>query len=689
MNSLIDLHSEAPAPLELFEKEVIHEDNQLLVANRLEVFKPILPRGERRRLRRRAKVLWKQLNAAGYNRLCQIRHDLYTSYLEVKSNFTDLKEQYQLARELPDPDVALLKAMRDELMDLARQGRALAVQGRKVNEQIEAMDPLYQEYRTATGRLEAHDIATAELKEQKREEKRYVKESKIIQSLIEDALRRTPGCHHLWYDSRNRRHADIPILSRAGFNGDSHWFLLEASEKTTFGWRTLLPYGVTVDALVNDRTLNNLSVAVNRQIEVRRASTGAQIYFLVNRLDSPDGLPRRVLFGQMFDFYPTSKHHLMPWPAGVMAGRRIEWKTFAEIPHVLIAGSSQSGKSNEINCIIATLVTMNSPAECRLILVDNKGGVEFTHWRELPHLLTPMVKMVDNVLPALQLAERMMHKRLAMLEAVKAKDITAYNKRVATSERWARVVVVIDELATLLDQGPLTKDIHASMKILTAMGRACGIHMVMCTQYSGVDVLPGPIKANLAARMSGAMPDGSASMTVLGTHEAKELQRIPGRMLIAVGADSKEIQTAYISDFDIERAVAKAKEYGPAPEVPELQGLGAEPDNEDFIPVRVLTRNDVMDLALDCFSGQLSSQKMHKYLEAEAASPGQRAIQKVVQKVIDHAPIEYKGITYSIERKGRAYYLAAIERSDDQTALPGRQIDVTSMSGQEEETVYA
>ncbi|CAG0963822.1 partial DNA translocase FtsK, partial [Anaerolineae bacterium] len=305
------------------------------------------------------------------------------------------------------------------------------------------------------------------------------------------------------------------------------------------------------------------------------------------------------------------------------------------------------------NCIIATLVMMNSPAECRLILIDNKGGVEFTHWRELPHLLTPMVKIVDNVLPALQLAEKMMHRRLAMLEAVKAKDITAYNKRVATSEQWARVVVVIDELATILDQGPLTKEIHASMKVLTAMGRACGIHMVMCTQYSGVDVLPGPIKANLAARMSGAMPDGSASMTVLGTHEAKELQRIPGRMLIAVGADSKEIQTAYISDFDIEQAVIKAKEYGPAPDVPELQG--DELDTEGFIPVKVFGVKDVLDLALDELNGQLSAQKMHKLLDID--SPGEKALKRFVKRIQDTAPIEHNGQIYGIKKLKRAYYL--------------------------------
>lgn len=659
--AVYNLNGEAPAPLEIFNKPIIHEDNQKLIAGRLETFKPILPRTEHRRLTTLMKRLHKQLNKAGYNALCQERERLYKQFLDVKDIYTDLRAQYLFAREVTDTDPALLKAQGMELRLLRAQARKIAKRGRAINEQIAALKPLHDQYREAHGRLEAHDLALQELREQKREEKQYVKESKIIQSLLEDALRRTPGCHHLWYDNRNRRHTSIPILSRAGFNGDSHWFLLEASEKTAFGWRTLLPYGVTVDTLVSEKTLNNMSVAVNRQVEVRRSTTGSQIYFLVNRLDSPDGLPRKVLFRQMFDFYPTGKHDLMPWPAGVMSGRRIEWKTFGEIPHLLIAGSSQSGKSNEVNCIIATLVTMNSPEECRLILVDNKGGVEFTHWRELPHLLTPMVKVVDGVLPALQMAMKLMHKRLAILESTKAKDIAAYNKRAAKAARWPRIVIIIDELATILDQGQLTKDIHAAMKVLTAMGRACGIHMVMCTQYSGVDVLPGPIKANLAARMSGAMPDGSASMTVLGTHDAKELQRIPGRMYIAVGADMKEVQTAYITDFDIEEAVRKAKKYGPAPEIPELNE--PEVETEDFTPLRMFGAEEVLDLALEVFEGQLSAKKMHAYLEDD--SPGEARLQKIIRPITEKPSIQYKGVTYTIKRVKRAYYLTTNEQRDE------------------------
>lgn len=659
MTRALDLHGEAPAPLEIYEKELIHVDNQRLVAQRLEVFKPILPKPELKRLQKLSRKLHKRLHRAKYNDLCSERFDIYQQLEDIKETYTALRSQLAELRAQPEPDDLMIQGVVNELETLKVNGLNLTAQGRKVQETLTPLLPIYQQFAECQRRLQAHEEALQEKAEQDREDRQFVKESKIVQSLLEDVFRRTPGCHHIRYDNRGYSRTDIPVLSRAGFNSDSHWFLLEASEKTTFGWRSLLPYGVTIDNLLSEKTLHNMSVAVNRQVEVRKSENGSQIYFLVHRLDSPDGLPRLVKFSQMIDFYPYAKHDLLPYPAGVMAGRKSEWKTFGELPHLLIAGSSQSGKSNQVNCIIATIVTTNSPDECRVILIDNKGGVEFTHWKDIPHLLMPMVKIVDNVLPALETAIKIMHRRLAILESVKAKDISAYNAKVQPEKRWARIVIFIDELATILDLGKTTKDIHAAMKLLTAMGRACGIHMVMCTQYPNIEVTPGGIKANLAVRMSGAMPSGSASMTILDSYDAKELPRIPGRMVISVGADMKEIQTAYISDQDIAIAVQKAQAFGEASPIPEMEDAETTP----FIPTEAFGIEDVIELALSEFDGQLSANKMHQYLQED--SPGRNELLRMTRQIQNSSRLNYDGQEYYVKRVGNAYYLKQRTDIDD------------------------
>lgn len=660
-----DLYADSPAPLEIFEKTVIHEDNQLLLAERLELFKPILKRGEVRRLRGVVNRLRKRLQKAGYNGLVEREHFLQIDLSEVKRQYADLK------KSLPDEDSPLKQQMLAELKRLKEVGMAICDEGQTVQAKLSLIQPIYDEYREALHRIESHEAATKERRAQQRQEKQYVKESKIMLSLMRDVLRHTPGCHNLRYEGQ-KRISQIPSLKVAGFNGDSHWFQLEGSVKGMFGWSQVLPYGVVVDNLISEKTLENMSVALGRQVEARRSSTGTQIYYVVNRLDSPDGLPRLVRFRSMFEFYPRSKHDLLPYPAGVMSRRKVEWKDFDSLPHMLIAGSSQTGKSNQVNCIVATLVQMNSPAECGLVLIDNKAGVEFGFWEELPHLITPMVKDIDNVLPAFDLVVNIMHRRFNILQAVKAKKFSAYNAKVDKKSRWRRIVIFVDEMASLVAHKETTERVHSAMNQIASMGRATGIHLVISTQYPNTDMLPTEVKANLSVIMTGAMPSGTASMSALGTWDAKELPRIPGRMLLSIGADVEPVQTAFISDEDIEHAVFVAKKFGEAPPLLEMEG----PNSENYVPLRTFGVKEIISLSLNELEGRLSAKEMHKYLEDD--SPGLEPLRKVVRKVTSLEAITYEDHLYRIRRKGRAYYLSNGNGSHDPDTYPEPSITFPS-----------
>lgn len=666
-----DLYAESPAPLEIFERTVIHEDNQRLLDERLEMFKPILKGRELRRLRGVVKRLRKRLQKAGYNRLVQHEYQLRIEYSEIKQQYADLK------RCLPVEESPLKQEMRAEMQRLKETALAICDDGKSVQAKIALIEPVYHEYRDAMHRIEAHETALKERRAQIRQERQYVKESKIMLSLIKDVLRHSPGCHNLRYEG-NKRICEIPRLVLAGFNGDSHWFRLEGSVKGYFGWSQVLPYGVHIDNLISEKTLHNMSVALGRQVEARKSPNGTQIYFVVNRLDSPDGLPRLVRFRSMFEFYPLNRHSSLPYPAGVLAHRKVEWKDFESLPHMLIAGSSQTGKSNQVNCIIATLVQMNSPAECGLVLIDNKAGVEFGFWEELPHLITPMVKDIENVLPALDLVVNIMHRRFNILQATKAKKFSTYNAKVSEKSRWRRIVIFVDEMASLIAHKEITERVHSAMNQIAAMGRATGIHLVISTQYPNTDMLPTQVKANLSVTMTGAMPSGTASMSALGTWDAKELPRIPGRMLLSIGAEMEPVQTAFISDEDIEHAVFVAKKFGAAPPLHELEG----PDSENYVPLRTLTVDDVIRIAINERSGRLSAKDMHKYLADD--SPGERTLSKLMKRITVKDSVTFEGKTYRVAREGRAYFLTDDDDNDDNDTHTVHENGVASPSLLEE-----
>ena len=127
--------------------------------------------------------------------------------------------------------------------------------------------------------------------------------------------------------------------------------------------------------------------------------------------------------------------------------KRAKWFNFEEFPHVLIAGATKGGKSNHVNQMIATLTSMNSPSELRLMLIDLKGGVEFTHWKSLQHQLRGMIKTEQGVLESLKWLRSIMEKRLEIFESVKAKNLASFNRKIKNQEisadKLPRIVVFV------------------------------------------------------------------------------------------------------------------------------------------------------------------------------------------------------------------------------------------------------
>ncbi len=193
------------------------------------------------------------------------------------------------------------------------------------------------------------------------------------------------------------------------------------------------------------------------------------------------------------------------------------------MPHLLIAGTTGSGKSVCVNSIIACLLLENTPDDLKLVMIDPKR-VELTGYNGIPHLAAPVVVEMDRVISTLQWALREMDRRYDAFAALGARHIEEYNKKLRRrrdSKKLPYIVIIIDELADLMMLAP--EDTERSVTRLAQMARATGIHMIIATQRPSVDVVTGLIKANFPARIAFAVASGTDSRVILDSTGAERL----------------------------------------------------------------------------------------------------------------------------------------------------------------------
>ncbi len=225
------------------------------------------------------------------------------------------------------------------------------------------------------------------------------------------------------------------------------------------------------------------------------------------------------------------------------------------MPHLLIAGTTGSGKSVCVNAILSCLLLNNTPDDLRLILVDPKR-VELTNYNGVPHLLAPVVVEIERVVGALQWMTREMDNRYHKFAEVGARNIADYNQRLASQggKKLPYLLVVIDELADLMMIAP--DETERTMTRLAQLARATGIHMVLATQRPSVDVVTGLIKANFPARIAFAVASNTDSRVILDQPGAERLLGRGDMLFQAPDAPSPvRLQGVFVSDVEITRLV--------------------------------------------------------------------------------------------------------------------------------------
>ena len=238
----------------------------------------------------------------------------------------------------------------------------------------------------------------------------------------------------------------------------------------------------------------------------------------------------------------------------------------ARMPHVLIAGTTGSGKSVLLNSFIATLLFRASPHEVKLILVDPKR-VELSEYNDIPHLLTPVIIEPEKILSALKWAMQEMDRRYRLFHEAQVRNINGYNE-LSGFQALPYIIIIVDELQNLMEFAPV--EVENAIVRLAAMARATGVHLVVATQRPSVDVITGLIKANIPCRIAFNVSSMVDSRVILDQPGAEKLLG-KGDMLYVPPDASKpvRIQGIYVSDTEIRNLITFLKRSGIEPEYTE------------------------------------------------------------------------------------------------------------------------
>jgi S-DNA-T family DNA segregation ATPase FtsK/SpoIIIE len=281
----------------------------------------------------------------------------------------------------------------------------------------------------------------------------------------------------------------------------------------------------------------------------------------------------------------------LPLALGKTIGGEPVISSLAKMPHLLIAGTTGSGKSVAINTMILSLLYKLTPDECRLIMIDPKM-LELSVYDGIPHLLSPVVTDPKKAVVALKWVVAEMEERYRKMSKMGVRNIDGYNARVADAqargemfsrtvqtgfdddtgepvfeteefapEKMPYIVVIVDEMADLMMVAG--KEIEACIQRLAQMARASGIHMIMATQRPSVDVITGTIKANFPTRISFQVTSKVDSRTILGEMGAEQLLGMGDMLYMAGGGKITRSHGPFVSDEEVEEVVNHLKAYGP------------------------------------------------------------------------------------------------------------------------------
>ena len=309
-------------------------------------------------------------------------------------------------------------------------------------------------------------------------------------------------------------------------------------------------------------------------------------------LEMPNPYPRRVVLRSMAEsptFRKIATKGGLPVALGEDTAGEPVVADLSELPHLLIAGATGSGKSVCINSIVASLLLTSKPDKVRLLMVDPKR-VELTPFNGIPHLISPVIVDTDQVLVVLKAVQNEMLRRYKLMEEVGVRNLEGYNKK--APDQIPTLVIIIDELADLMMSAAY--EAEQGLVRLAQLGRATGIHLILATQRPSVNVVTGLLKANVPARIAFAVASQVDSRVILDSVGAEKLLGKGDMLLLTSDSPKpKRVQGTFVHDREIEKLVEfwKIQSGPPLAEIPlDEDAYSASEEDEDY-------EDDILDRA--------------------------------------------------------------------------------------------
>src|SRR4029079_3024901 len=275
-------------------------------------------------------------------------------------------------------------------------------------------------------------------------------------------------------------------------------------------------------------------------------------------VEVPNLAPNLVTLGDIYDDLPATSSPLSVWLGKDISGNAV-WTDLARMPHLLIAGTTGSGKSGCINTILTSILLRATPDDVRMILIDPKR-IELNFYESIPHLLTPVVSSPKQAAAALLNVVGEMERRYEHMSRVRARSLTEMNRalRKRGEKPLPYLLVVIDELADLMMISP--QDVEDAVIRLAQKSRAVGIHLVLATQRPSVDVITGMIKANVPSRIAFAVSSQTDSRVILDGSRAESLLGQGDMLFKPLGTSRlQRVQGAFVTEDEIALIVEQCR----------------------------------------------------------------------------------------------------------------------------------
>lgn len=658
MNTQGNEFIEVPEPLFKYGgDEIIHHDN-LAIMSQFE-HATILDKDTVKSLQTRLKGINAQLQTADvdshlsqmdilrqeFNSL-RISRDVTIKYLNTLAEIFREQNDYRLS-------VTLI------VWRLIKHIRGLRDRVKLVRQEIATVKSILNPYRKhirarqrIQQKLKSHFAAVEDERKSQILQKGMAEEANIIADQMITTLSRLGFNHRVTIGKKS--YTDTVQFEYIVATPDQLQLKINASKQGLFGGSIdLLPNGVYVTELIKPTVMQELSIALEREVWSPHTSDESAplingAWIIVERLGLVEGIPRNITYKQLMARYETADHHKIPIPAGIKRGRRINW-VHLDSPqgvHMMFTGITGSGKSNAMRAMVSAIVENQSPEDIIFVFVDLKRSGDFREFESAPHCIRlddkAILTEIDEVVSILQQVRSEMHMRQQKIGSI-ANNIIDYNKRVQAEHKMPRIVIVFDEFANtrrsrFSEQSNIIDDICIE---ISQVGRAFGISLWIGIQQPRRDNMPSALRDNITTQFVGHQSNIGAAQSVTGSRDSLKLEDIPGRMLATVGWHKFKVQMPFISEEDVKLAVQNGIDnYG---DVQPYQLVSME-DTDNYTPIT--NEEIVLNLAMEEFNGALKIYPMHEILKGQMS---RNEIKKIVEQFRLEGTVEYEGQAYSVE----------------------------------------